>query len=303
MKLVEDGRVDRDGEELLTGEVEREVLVGLEEAELADLFGGDAAGGEVGDAAGFELDANVGDVGLAREDGQTDGTDLAYGGFGEREDDVEVVDHEVEDDVDVERARGEDAEAVGLEEHGLVEGREGRGDGRVEAFQMADGDDAAVVSRQGDDVVGFGEGGGEGLFDEDVDAGGEQISGDAGVVDGGHADGCGVDGCTVDRCIRGHPTHVAMRPRHEWATRHRRQEFGDAGEGGDVILRGERVAARGVGLDEGGEVDEVRVGGLELTVDAQMVAAEGTGADDGDAKGRHGYFFGVGDSTASRQRA
>ena len=118
--------VDVDGEELLAGEVEREVLVRLEEAELADLLGGDAAGGEVGDAAGGELEADVGDVDLAGEDGQADGADLVDGGVGEGEDDVEVVDHEVEDDVDVERARGEDAEAVGLEEHGLVEARRGR---------------------------------------------------------------------------------------------------------------------------------------------------------------------------------
>ena len=47
----DDGWIDADGEEFLAGEVEREVLVGLEEAELADLFGGDAARGEIGDAA------------------------------------------------------------------------------------------------------------------------------------------------------------------------------------------------------------------------------------------------------------
>lgn len=76
--------------------------MGLEEAEFADLFGGDAAGGEVGDAAGFELDANVCDVGFAGEDGQADGADLANWRMGEGEDDVEVVNHEVEDDVDVE---------------------------------------------------------------------------------------------------------------------------------------------------------------------------------------------------------
>ena len=112
---------DVDGEEFLAGEVEGEVLAGLEEAQLADLLGGDAGGGEVGDAAGLELDADVGDVDFAGEDGEADGADLADGRLGELEDDVEVVDHEVEDDVDVERARGEDAEAVGLEEHGPVE--------------------------------------------------------------------------------------------------------------------------------------------------------------------------------------
>ncbi len=44
-------RVDGDDEEVLTGVVDGDVLVGLEEAEFADAFGGDAAGGEVGDAA------------------------------------------------------------------------------------------------------------------------------------------------------------------------------------------------------------------------------------------------------------
>ncbi len=71
--------VNGDGEELLSGKVEGEVLVGLEEAELADLLGGDAASGEVGDAARFEFEADVGDVGLAGEDGQADGADLAHG--------------------------------------------------------------------------------------------------------------------------------------------------------------------------------------------------------------------------------
>jgi hypothetical protein len=63
------------------------------------------------------------------------------------------------------------------------------------------------------------------------------------------------------------------------------------------------------------------VRGLELAVDAEVVAPEGAGADDGDAKGSGGiagsrygvahglgYFFDAagavtGDSTASRQRA
>jgi hypothetical protein len=60
------------------------------------------------------------------------------------------------------------------------------------------------------------------------------------------------------------------------------EEFGDGGVGGDVELRGEVVAAAGVGLDEGGEVEEVGVQSFELAVDAQMIAPEGTRADDGD---------------------
>ncbi len=262
--------------------------MGLEEAELADLLGGDAGGGEVGDAAGGELDADVGDVGFGGEDGQADGADLFDGGVGEGEDDVEVVDHEVEDDVDVEGARGEDAEAVGLEEHGLVECGEGGGDGGVEAFEVADGDDAGVVLRESDDVIGFGESGGEGFFDEDVDVGGEELLRDVGVVDGGDADGGGAEG----------------EPGVE--------EIGDGGEGGDVAGGGEGAAAAGVGFDERGELNEAGIGLFELAIDAEMIAPEGAGADDGYAQGWHGYFLTgtsvagapkTGDSTALRQRA
>ena len=75
----DDGWIDADGQEFLAGEVEREVLVGLEEAEFADLLGRDAAGGEVGYAAGVEFDADVGDVGFVGEDWQADGADFANG--------------------------------------------------------------------------------------------------------------------------------------------------------------------------------------------------------------------------------
>ena len=256
--------------------------MGLEETELADLLGGDAAGGEVGDAAGVELDADVGDVGFAREDGQADGADFANGGLGEAEDDVDVVNHEVEDDVDVEGPRGEDAEAVGLEEHGPVEGSDGRCDGGVEALKMADGDDALVGASEIEDVIGLSEGCGEGFFDEEIEAGEEELLGDRGVMDGGDADGCG-----AEREVGG-------------------EEFGEGGEGRDVVGSGEGGAARCVGFDESGELNELGMSEFELAVDAKMIAPEGAGTDDGDAQRRHGYFcaatLGSGDSTATRQR-
>jgi len=129
---------DVDDERVLTGVIYRDVLVRLEEAQLADAFCADAAGGEIGDAAGFKFQANVGNIGMAGEDGQADGTDFLKARLRHLEDDVEVVDHEVEDDVDVERARGEDAEAMTLEEHRAIEMWEKCGDGGVEAFEMAD---------------------------------------------------------------------------------------------------------------------------------------------------------------------
>ncbi len=51
-----------DDHNFLAGVVDRDVLVWLKKAEFADAFGADAAGGEVGDAPGFELHANVSDV-------------------------------------------------------------------------------------------------------------------------------------------------------------------------------------------------------------------------------------------------
>ena len=102
------------------------------------------------------------------------------------------MNHEVEDDVDIERARGEDAEPVRLKEHGHVDvGLDGE-DCRVEALQMADLQDALVARCERDELIGFGERGGDGLFDQHVDAGFEKRAGDGGVSNGGHADGCGV---------------------------------------------------------------------------------------------------------------
>ena len=133
-----------DEKQILASVVDGDVLMRLEEAKLADALCADAAGGEVGDAAGGELDAHVGDVDFSREDGKTDGLQGMHGRLNEAENDVEVMHHEIEDDVDVERARGEDAEPVGLKEHGHVDiGMDGE-DGGVEPLEMTDLKDALV---------------------------------------------------------------------------------------------------------------------------------------------------------------
>src|SRR5580700_6159964 len=142
----------------------------LEEAQLADAFGTDAAGGEVGDAAGLKFNADVSDIHLAGEDGQADGVEGAHRRTHQREDDVEVVNHKVENDVDVERAGAEDAEAVRLKEHGVIEKRPSGGHSGIKAFEMAGLEDAAVACCDVDELGGFGDAGGDGLFNEDVDA-------------------------------------------------------------------------------------------------------------------------------------
>ena len=99
------------------------------------------------------------------------------------------MDHEVEDDVYVERAGRKDGEPVSLKKHGAAElGLDGE-DGGVEALQMSGLEDSAVLFGEADEVVGFGEGGGEGLFDKEVEAGFEERGGYSMVLDGGDGDG------------------------------------------------------------------------------------------------------------------
>lgn len=264
------GGRDVDQQQVLAGEVEREVLVGLEEAQFADAFGGDAGGGEVGDAAVLKLDADVGDVGLFGEDGEAYGPYFTDWGGDEGEDDVEVVDHEVEDDVDVERAGGEDAEAVALKKHGSVEMRDRCGDGGVEAFEVAYLQDAVVVVGEGDEGVCLCERGGDRFFDQGVDACGEKLCSCCGVMDRRDADA----GC-LNLQVSG-------------------EHFVDGGEGGKAVLGGEASAGGGVLIDQGHEFSL-----WEIAVDAEVVFAEGACAYDDYFDSLSHYFA----STACLQRA
>ena len=247
--------IDGDDESVAAGVVDGDVSSRLEVAELADALGGDARSSEVGDASGVEFDADVGDVHFAGEDGQTDGAEIAHRAGGEAEHDVEIVDHEIEDDIDIEGARGEDAEAVRLKEHGSAEVALHGEDGGIEAFEMSGLKDASVTPGEGDELVGLGERSGEGFFDEAVDAGGEKLRGDGAVMDGGHGD----DGSVESEIGR---------------------ERGiDGGEDGNAVAFGDRGGARRIRLNGG---DEGSLG--HLAEDAQMVAPEGSGADHGDAR-------------------
>src|SRR5580704_1906952 len=164
----------------------------LEESELADPFRTDATGGEVGDASGFELDADVGDIHLRGKDGQADSMQVANWGLGNAQDNIEVVNHQVQDHVNIESPRGEDAETVGFEEHGAIQPGLNRGNGGVESFEMADGEDAVVLLREGEQIGGLGCVGCDGLLDEHIDASREQRRSSCMMCGGGNADGCRV---------------------------------------------------------------------------------------------------------------
>ncbi len=177
------------------------------------------------------------------------------GGFlaGEGEQDVDVVDHEIEDDIDVETAGSEDAEAMDLkkerEREGLFEGE----NGGVEALKVADLEDAIVVSGGVEQLAGGVKIGSDGFFDEDIEAGGEQGRTDGSMGLGGHGD---------DRCIGGGAEGV------------------EGVESGNGEFSGGRRGAGGIGVVDAGELRA-----REIFENAYVIAAEGSCAGDGDADG------------------
>jgi hypothetical protein len=165
-----------------------------------------------------------------------------------------------------------------LKKHGAAQFWLDGENGGVEAFKVAGLQDALAFFSTGDQVIGFGEGGGEGFFDEQVHAGVEQRRGNGVVVDGGNGDGGG-----VDLEIGGEQGVDSGKDRYA------------------VLLRGFSCAG-GIRLDGGDEGDTVS-GGFQLTVDAEVVAAEGSGTGNGDTQDWvAGYAPAPLPSTAFRQR-
>ncbi len=163
---------------MLLAEIDRDVGVRLEDAELALALERHAAGGDVGDAAVGEAQARVGDVDVLREHRDADRLDALDAVVHQAQDQVEVVDHQVEDDVDVGAALGERREAVALDEARPGDDAGQGADRRVEALEVADLQDAPARVRRVDQRLPLRDRDGQRLLDEDVDALVEQGTGD-----------------------------------------------------------------------------------------------------------------------------
>lgn len=252
-----------DNKDIFAGVVDGDVLVGLEEAELADPLGADAAGSEIGDAAGIEFKPHVGDVDFAGENGQADSVDFSHGRPGEAEDDVQVMDHEIKDHINVEGSGPEYAEAMRLKEHRSIEQRLDSEDSRVESLKMAGLQDAVVLPGEGDEVVGLLGGGGEGLLDDYVDMLAQQWRGDGEVRGRWDADGGGVDA--------------------DFVAGARGEGCFNRGVDGNVEFLLESGDASGVGFNDGGERNTAAL--FQFAIDAKMVATEGSSSADGYVNG------------------
>src|SRR6266404_1315213 len=97
--------------------IDCDVIARLEETHLANLFSADARGGDIGDGARGKLQARVRGIHAVSQDRDSDGMqagDLDF--FADQPlHDVQIVNHQVEHDVDVQGTRGELAYAMYLE--------------------------------------------------------------------------------------------------------------------------------------------------------------------------------------------
>jgi signal transduction histidine kinase/ActR/RegA family two-component response regulator len=226
--------------EILALVVEREIAVRRKDAQLADLLGGGAAGREVRDAAARKLQAHVCDVDAARKNLNARRADFLRHRAGERQHDFEVVNHQVEDDVDVEAARREDAEAVNFEKQRPEAQRFERLHGGIEALEVSHLENASAPGGGFDQAAGFLDRRGDRFLDQDIEAAFHQRQAELGVRDGGRGDDGGV-------CIG--------------------RELVDAGVGAAAELGGGGFGARGVWI-----VDAAK--GLHFAQHAQMMAAK-----------------------------
>jgi len=139
------GAFDTDSERVAARVVQRNIFVLLEEAHFADAFGGDAAGGDVGDGAAGEFQASVGDVDFIGEHRDAHGFHFGDGLLDDGEQNVQIVDHQIKDNVNIEAARGENAQAVHFEkERAVDDGLDGNYRG-IEALDVADLQNALVA--------------------------------------------------------------------------------------------------------------------------------------------------------------
>src|SRR5207249_4350235 len=73
------------------------------------------AGRKIGHAAIFKFDAGIGDIGLLRQHGNSDSTNLSDGNRNKTQHNIDIVDHEIEDHVHVQAARRKRGEPMDLE--------------------------------------------------------------------------------------------------------------------------------------------------------------------------------------------
>src|SRR2546426_12544794 len=112
----------------------------LKETHLANLFGAHARRGDVGHRARGKFESRICRINLVSQNGNADRVQINYFNLLAYQPlhNVEIMNHEIEHDIDIQRARRKLAHSMNLEIDEIVNVREQRDHRWIEAFQMAD---------------------------------------------------------------------------------------------------------------------------------------------------------------------
>ena len=130
------------------GEIEREVAGRLEDAQFARALARDPARRDHRHGAVGELDARVRDVDMRRENRHAGRAHLAHLGAHQLENEIEIVNHEIEDYRHVGAARLERGQTLGLQIARLLEIRHRRAHRPIEALDVPHLERHPVLTRR-----------------------------------------------------------------------------------------------------------------------------------------------------------
>src|SRR5260370_8043146 len=141
----------------------------LEEWYRAAALWGNAARRDICDRAASELEAGMRDVHFVGQNRNAHGLHLGHWLLDQREQNVEIVNHQVIDNIHIQAARCEYPQAMHFEKQRVVEdGLDGQYRG-IESFQMPDLQQALIAVCGIDESIRLGEGLCHGLFHENAE--------------------------------------------------------------------------------------------------------------------------------------
>lgn len=226
-------------------------LVRQEDAQLPHLLRGHARGREVCNAPGLQGYSGVGYVDSRREHADTGGPDFRDGAVIQGMQYLEVMDHQVEHDIDIQAPGRENRQSMNLDEAGLPFNLHQSLDGRIEELDVADSQNP--VPSRGHQAVGFFQVRCQRLLDQDVDSLLEQITSDLTMIDGRHRD---------------------------YGSLQATGKFGQAVKDPGTELLRDTFSRAAIRIE-----DAHQLGARILGQDAHVVPTQSTGADDSDSDG------------------
>ncbi len=141
--------------QFLRGIVDRDVRVVLKPADLPHTVSADAACRQVRDTARGEAQPHVGNVYPIGQHRNANGFNRRHLGIDDREDDVEVMNHHIEDDIDIKAAVGKRPKPMDFDKFRSADQRHCGGHRGIEALGVADAKRRARSNRRADQPIGI----------------------------------------------------------------------------------------------------------------------------------------------------